>query len=253
MKQTILLLAIAALLAGCRSSYPPHTMYSEYGFTYDYRPSAKPLVINQPVREESSAPTFVVQVPPPTVIYQTAPTTVQSSSETNTLTDVSTSSDPNPYKGTYVIPPKVIPVSEQTVIHDAAGAVINGSVTNTVTHQPVAGAGYPAAVGAAGAVTNDPSANVNITNANPVSITNTVTDPSGTQRTNVPAPATPPPRTENSAAPAPGTQNGTEVQNGSTIQSTTGTGAGGPAHTTTGGSFAPPPPGSTPLPVAPRH
>ena len=226
MNKSLILLSAAALVAGCTSYHPQHTtrMYDNYGFTYDWSPSSEPVDVDLPARVPTPAPTYVVEVPPPTIIYQSREAALHSSADTNTPPTVSTSDDPNPYKGSYIIPPKVAVVPQQTILREAAvSATVISTNGVTVTNQPSAVA---------------PSA---------------IVDPAGAQVTN-PAPST---LNGTNAAPpvAPSKQSPTTFQLKNT-QSTSGSGTGQPAQSTTGGSFTPPPPGTTPLPgslTAPRQ
>ncbi len=280
MKKSILLLSLAALISGC-STYPPnHAMYSDYGFTYDYRESPVPAAVDVPATPTTTSnPTFLVQVPPPTVIYQTTSTpVVQSSVDTNATAEA------NPYKGSYLIPPKVVVVPQQTIIREAAGAAPGGA-TNVIQGQgQPAYPGYPGNTyvypGFIGGVvdTNVSGTNTNnvvitntLNNTNNVAITNTlnntntvvitnnntatnqgfasatnrINEAAGAQRTNAPFATRP---NTNAPTPAPVGTRPTSALDRPPTQSTTGSGTGQPAQTTTGGSFAPPPPGTTPLP-----
>ncbi|MDB6026062.1 MAG: hypothetical protein JWM68_2285 [Verrucomicrobiales bacterium] len=261
MKNTFLLLSLAAVLVGCTSYYPPRTsMYSDYGFTYDYRESPVPSVdVPATTVDTTPAPTFLVQVPPPTVIYQTTQAPVlQSSVDTNAVVAV----DPNPYRGTYAIPPKVVVVPQQTIIREGAGAAPGSSVTAapptppaTPQFYPGTSYIYPGTVGTTTIITNgtnnggitNTNASISITNQNTASVTNTINEGAGAQRTN-PPPFTRVPGPTNVLTPPPGTQPTSALQRPRNTQSTSGSGTGQPAGTTTGGSFAPPPPGATPLP-----
>ncbi len=282
MKKTFLLLSLAAFTFGCSTYYPPRaSIYSDYGFTYDYKESPVPSAADIPAStyDTGPAPTFLVQVPPPTVIYQSTPAPIQTSVDTNVV------AESNPYKGTYLIPPKVVVVPQQTVIRESAGAVPGSTVTTTTqpgTVYPSPGYAnpnylYPGAVGFIGVdtntntvvITNNPitatNLNVGVTNSisnqntisNVVSITN-VNEAAGAQNTNAPAPTNAPPFT-----PTPGTTNNSAQRfpNQATVPTTAGgsfapppggatplPGQGPATRTTAGGSFAPPPSGTTPLP-----
>jgi hypothetical protein len=312
MKQTLLLLCAAALVSGCSSYYPPRTtsMYDNYGFTYDYSASPVPAAVDVPaIAETTPAPTFLVQVPPPTVIYQTTEAAVHSSIDTNTPTNVSTSDEANPYKGSYLIPPKVVVVPQQTIIREAAGSATGVVGTNAAPaagpqYYPAGGSYvYPYGVGFGTVgtntnnvvvtnlpgisnsvvitngisnnvvVTNGISNNVvvtnggisnnvvitngvTVTNQNIASATNRIVEAAGAQATN-PPPFAPRPATNavSPISPAPALQSPSTFQRPNS-QSTTGSGTGQPAQSMSGGSFAPPPPGTTPLPgsqTAPRR
>lgn len=256
MNKIFLILSVAAFAVGCSSYYPPRTsMYSDYGFTYDYKESPVPSATDVPVSSPSTtAPTFLVQVPPPTVIYQSAPspsTSVQSSAET------APAAEANPYKGSYLIPPKVVVVPQQTIIRESAGAA-TGIVSNApVQPQPTPNTYiYPGVIGTGIVDTNTPGTNTNsnvvvtntFTNRTLSSVTNTINEGAGAQPTNNTRPFTPLPTVTNTVTPPVGTQPGSSLQRPNNTQATTGSGTGQGAQTTTGGSFAPPPPGTTPLP-----
>jgi hypothetical protein len=274
MKNIVLSLSLVCLLAGCTSYYPPKTsMYSDYGFTYDYNKSPVPSAVDVPSTERAPTPTILVQVPPPTVINQTTPPAVQSSietSNTNATAATTTGGDANPYRGNYVIPPKVIVVPQQTIIRETAGAPTQGAVTADTSHAQQPQSGYPGVnyvtpsligvptttnVSTNTPGTNTPGTNTPGTNTPGINPPGTNSNggitnkPGGGGATNNLPPFTPLPGTGSSGTPpnATPTPSGTPLQR-SNRQSTSGSGTGAPAQSTSGGSFAPPPPNTTPVP-----
>ena len=250
MKKIFLLFSVTTLFWGCTSYYPPKKMYSDYGFTYDYSQSPVPAAEEVPAVSTTTtpAPTFLVQVPPPTVIYQNTPVPLQSSTDTNTAISESSGAElPNPYKGTYLIPPKVVVVPQQTIIHETAGAVPGTNITTTT--QPATAYPYPyypGAVGFLGVDTNAPPTNAIPNPTNPVP-TNPIVNPTNV----VPTPTNPPaPVRTNTFLPpinTPTTAGGSFAPPPAGATPLPGTGPGG-TRTTAGGSFAPPPSGTPTLP-----
>lgn len=252
MKKCFLCLPALAFLVGCASPTSPYSsMYNDYGFTYDYKeapvpsPGAVPPLTNP-------APVFFVQMPPPTVIYQQNAAVASTSVETNATAETT---EANPYKGSYVIPPKVVVVPQETIIHENAGAAPG---TNVVV-QPTPSNQYPGYIypGVIGGFTTTNTNATNgvtggVTNTNPVISTNIgVTNvtiltnaPAGAARTNAPAPFTPVPGA--TSAPLPGVS--TPVTR---PQANTGGGTG-PAGAGPQGPFSPAPTPPQSAPTTPK-